>query len=150
MPTDYNSDITSTNLSAKRGSSIPRVISDVVDFSSTTNATGDTFDVLPIAANSLVLAAGVDVLTADDAGNSGTIAVGDSVDADQYAAAATVAAAGQMTTLDANYAYSSADAIRLTIGTGAINAKVRVWACVMSLDDGGTLSDTDAQTSTFA
>ena len=150
MPTDYNSDITSTNLSAKRGSSIPRVISDVVDFSSTTNATGDTFDVLPIAANSLVLAAGVDVLTADAAGNSGTIAVGDSVDADQYAAAATVAAAGQMTTLDANYAYSSADAIRLTIGTGAINAKVRVWACVMSLDDGGTLADTDAQTSTFA
>ena len=150
MPTDYNSDITSTNLSAKRGSSIPRVISDVVDFSSTTNATGDTFDVLPIAANSLVLAAGVDVLTADAAGNSGTIAVGDSVDADQYAAAATVAAAGQMTTLDANYAYSSADAIRLTIGTGAINAKVRVWACVMSLDDGGTLADTDAQTSTVA
>ena len=150
MPTDYNSDITSTNLSAKRGSSIPRVISDVVDFSSTTNATGDTFDVLPIAANSLVLAAGVDVLTADAAGNSGTIAVGDSVDADQYAAAATVAATGQMTTLDANYAYSSADAIRLTIGTGAIDAKVRVWACVMSLDDGGTLADTDAQTSTFA
>ena len=150
MPTDYNSDITSTNLSAKRGSSIPRVISDVVDFSSTTNATGDTFDVLPIAANSLVLAAGVDVLTADDAGNSGTIAVGDSVDADQYAAAATVAAAGQMTTLDANYAYSSADAIRLTIGTGAIDAKVRVWACVISLDDGATLSDTDSQTSTFA
>lgn len=148
--TAYNSDITSTNLTAKMGSSIPRVISDVVDFSSTTNASSDTFDVLPIPANSLVLAAGVDVMTADSAGNSGTIAVGDSVDADQYAAAATVAAAGQMTTLDANYAYSSADAIRLTIGTGAINAKVRVWACVMSLDDGGVLADTDSQTSTFA
>ena len=148
--TAYNSDITSTNLTAKMGSSIPRVISDVVDFSSTTNASADTFDVLPIPANSLVLAAGVDVMTADSAGNSGTIAVGDSVDADQYAAAATVAAAGQMTTLDANYAYSSADAIRLTIGTGAINAKVRVWACVMSLDDGGVLADTDSQTSTFA
>jgi len=147
---DYNSNITSTNIPAKRGSSIPRVISDVVDFSSTTNASGDTFDVLPIPANSLVLAAGVDVLTADGAGNSGTIAVGDSVDADQYAAAATVAATGQMTTLDANYAYSAADAIRLTIGTGAIDAKVRVWCCVMSLDDGGTLADTDSQTSTFA
>ncbi len=146
----YNSDITSTNITAKMGSAIPRVISDVVDFSSTTNASGDTFDVLPVPANSLVLAAGVDVLTADGAGNSGTIAVGDSVDADQYAAAATVAAAGQMTTLDANYAYSSADAIRLTIGTGAIDAKVRVWACVMSLDDGGVLADTDSQTSTFA
>jgi hypothetical protein len=147
---DYNSNITSTNITAKMGSSIPRVISDVVDFSSTTNTASDTFDVLPIPANSLVLAAGVDVLTADGAGNSGTIAVGDSVDADQYVAAATVAGTGQMTTLDANYAYSSADAIRLTIGTGAINAKVRVWACVMSLDDGGTLADTDSQTSTFA
>ena len=146
----YDSNVTSTNLPSERGSSIPRVISDVVEFSSTTNASGDTFDVLPVAANSLVLAAGVDVMTADTAGNSGTIAVGDSVDADQYAAAATVAAAGQMTTLDANYAYSSADAIRLTIGTGAINAKVRVWACVMSLDDGGVLADTDSQTSTFA
>jgi hypothetical protein len=148
--TAYNSNITSTNIPAKMGSSIPRVISDVVDFSSTTNAASDTFDVLPIPANSLVLAAGVDVLTADGAGNSGTIAVGDSVDADQYAAAATVAATGQMTTLDANYAYSSADAIRLTIGTGAIDAKVRVWACVISLDDGATLSDTNSQTSTFA
>ena len=148
--TAYNSNITSTNIPAKMGSSIPRVISDVVDFSSTTNASSDTFDVLPIPANSLVLAAGVDVLTADGAGNSGTIAVGDSVDADQYAAAATVAATGQMTTLDANYAYSSADAIRITIGTGAINAKVRVWACVISLDDGATLSDTNSQTSTFA
>ena len=148
--TAYNSNITSTNIPAKMGSSIPRVISDVVDFSSTTNASSDTFDVLPIPANSLVLAAGVDVLTADGAGNSGTIIVGDSVDADQYAAAATVAATGQMTTLDANYAYSAADAIRLTIGTGAINAKVRVWACVISLDDGATLSDTNSQTSTFA
>jgi len=150
MAIDYNSNITSTNIPSKRGSSIPRVISDVVDFSSTTNANGDTFDVLPLPANSLVLAAGCDVLTADGAGNSGTISVGDSVDGDQYVAAATVAAAGQMTTLDANYAYSSADAIRLTIGTGAIDAKVRVWACVISLDDGATLSDTDSQTSTFA
>jgi hypothetical protein len=148
--TAYNSNITSTNIPAKMGSSIPRVISDVVDFSSTTNASSDTFDVLPIPANSLVLAAGVDVLTADGAGNSGTIIVGDSIDAQQYVSAATVAATGQMTTLDANYAYSSADAIRLTIGTGAINAKVRVWACVISLDDGATLSDTNSQTSTFA
>jgi hypothetical protein len=147
--TAYNSSVTSTNLPSERGSSIPRVISDVVDFSSTTNAASDTFDVLPIPANSLVLAAGVDVMTADTAGNSGTIAVGDSVDGDQYAAA-TVAAAGQMTTLDANYAYSSADAIRLTIATGAINAKVRVWACVISLDGGATKADTDSQTSTFA
>jgi hypothetical protein len=69
----YDSNVTSTNLPSERGSSIPRVISDVVDFSSTTNASGDTFDVLPVAANSLVLAAGVDVMTADTAGNSAPI-----------------------------------------------------------------------------
>ena len=150
MATDYNSNITSTNIPAKMGSSIPRVISDVVDFSSTTNVADDTFDILPIPANSLVLAAGVDVLTADDAGNSGTIEIGDSVDPNQYVDVIAPTAAGQKVTLDANYAYSAADAIRLTSATGAINAKVRVWACVISLDDGGTLSDTDAQTSTFA
>ena len=148
--TAYNSDITSTNTSSKRGSSIPRVISDVVDFSATTNAAGDTFDVLPIPANSLVLAAGMDILVVDDAGASGTIALGDSVDPDQYVATIAQTALGQKVTLDANYAYSAADALRLTTATGAVNCKVRVWACVISLDDGGTLSDSDAQTSTFA
>jgi len=146
--TDYNSNITSTNIPAKRGSSIPRVISDVVDFSSTTNASGDTFDVLPIPANSLVLAAGYDILTAGT--GTGTVALGDSVDPDQYVAAVVQTATGQKTTLDANYAYSAADAIRCTIATAAVDSKIRVWACVISLDDGGTLSDTDSQTSTFA
>ena len=148
MATDYNSNITSTNIPAKRGASIPRVISDVVDFSSTTNASGDTFDVLPIPANSLVLAAGYDILTAGT--GTGTVALGDSVDPDQYVAAVVQTATGQKTTLDANYAYSAADAIRCTIATAAVDSKIRVWACVISLDDGGTLSDTDSQTSTFA
>jgi len=146
--TDYNSNITSTNIPAKRGSSIPRVISDVVDFSSTTNASGDTFDVLPIPANSLVLAAGYDILTAGT--GTGTVALGDSVDPDQYVAAVVQTATGQKTTLDANYAYSAADAIRCTIATAAVDSKIRVCACVISLHDGGTLSDTDSQTSTFA
>jgi hypothetical protein len=148
MATDYNSNITSTNIPAKRGASIPRVISDVVDFSSTTNGAGDTFDVLPIPANSLVLAAGYDILTVGT--GTGTIALGDSVDPDQYVAAVVQTAAGQKVTLDANYAYSAADAIRCTIATAAVDSKIRVWACVISLDDGGTLSDTDSQTSTFA
>tara|TARA_R110000803_G_scaffold33019_6_gene72474 strand:+ start:2072 stop:2521 length:450 start_codon:yes stop_codon:yes gene_type:complete len=148
--TAYNSDITSTNTSSKRGSSIPRVISDVVNFATTTNAAGDTFDVLPIPANSLVLAAGMDILVVDDAGASGTVALGDSVDADQYVSTVVQTALGQKVTLDANYAYSAADALRLTTATGAVNSTVRVWACVISLDDGGTLSDSDAQTSTFA
>ena len=146
--TAYNSSVTSTNIPAKRGASIPRVISDVVDFSSTTNASGDTFDILPIPANSLVLAAGFDIMTVGT--GSGTVALGDSVDADQYVAAVNLQAAGQKVTLDANYAYSSADAIRATIATAAVNGIIRVWACVISLDDGATLSDSDTQPSTYS
>ncbi len=48
-----------------------KVISQVVDFSSTTNAANDVFQVLSLPANTLVLYAGLDILTADSAGNSG-------------------------------------------------------------------------------
>ena len=143
-------DSSNTNTQIKASSDTVRIASEVVDFSSTTNAATDTFDVIAIPANTMVLAAGVDVLTADSAGNSGTIALGDSADNDQYVAAGTVAAAGQMAILAAPFANSSADAIRITIGTGAINAKVRVWATMISLDKGGTDADTDAQTVTFS
>ena len=44
-----------------------KVISQVVDFSSTTNATNDVFQVLSMPANTLVLYAGLDILTADSA-----------------------------------------------------------------------------------
>jgi len=143
-------DSSNTNTQIKASSDAVRIASEVVDFSSTTNAAADTFDVIGIPANTMVLAAGVDVLTADTAGNSGTIALGDSADADQYVAAATVAAAGQMAILAAPFANSSADAIRVTVGTGAINAKVRVWATMVSLDKGGSDADTDAQNVTFS
>ena len=42
------------------------------------------------------------------------------------------------------------DDIRLTIATGAINGKVRVWATMMSLDKDGTDVDGDSMTATFA
>ena len=148
MATDYNS--SNTNTQIKASSDTVRISSDVVDFSSTTNVLNDTFDVIGIPANTLVLAAGVDVLTADDAGNSGTIAIGDSVDGDQYIAAVAPTSLGQQAALAAPFAYSSADAIRITIATGAINAKVRVWATMISLDKGGSDADTDAQTVTFS
>ena len=47
-------------------------------------------------------------------------------------------------------AYSAGDDIRLTIATGAINGKVRVWATMMSLDKDGTDVDGDSMTATFA
>ena len=43
-----------------------------------------------------MLAAGSDKLVADSAGNSGTMALGDSVDADQYVATAAGTGTGQI------------------------------------------------------
>jgi predicted RNA methylase len=81
---------------------------------------------------------------------TGTIALGDSVDGDQYVTAVAPTSAGQQAVLAAPYAYSSADSIRATIATAAVNAKVRVWATMVSLDKGGSDADTDAQNVTFS
>ena len=146
--TAYNS--SNSNRIFKASSDAVRVMSEVVDFSSTTNAGGDTFDVIGVPANTLVLAAGCDILTADTAGNSGTIAIGDSGDPDQYVNEVAPTATGQKDLLVAPEAYSSGDDIRLTIATGAINGKVRVWATMISLDKDGSDADGDSMNVTFA
>ena len=144
--TAYNS--SNANRLIKASSDKVRVMSEVVDFSSTTNAATDTFDVIGIPANTLVLSAGVDVLTAGT--GTGTIAVGDSGDADQYVDEVAPTSTGQQTLLNAPEAYSSADDIRITVATAAVNAKVRVWATMISLDKGGSDADTDSQNVTFS
>jgi len=144
--TDYNS--SNTNALIKASSDTVRIASEVVDFSSTTNAATDTFDIIGIPANTVVLAAGFDVLSAGT--GSGTIALGVSVDVDQYVAAVAPTSTGQQAVLAAPFAYSSADSIRATIATAAVNAKVRVWATMVSLDKGGSDADTDAQNVTFS
>ena len=146
---NYNS--SNANRRLKASSDKVRVMSEVIDFTSTTTAnSGDTFDVIGIPANTLVMLAGVDVLVADTAGNSGTIAIGDSGDPDQYVNEVAPTSTGQQALLVAPEAYSSGDDIRLTIATGAINGKVRVWATMMSLDKDGTDVDGDSMTATFA
>ena len=148
MGTAYNS--SNSNRLIKASTDKVRVMSEVVDFSSTTNVATDTFDVIGIPANSLVLAAGMDVLTVDDAGNSGTVSVGDSASATYYTAAIDVTNAGQAAITDDSKVYSAGDDIRLTVATGAVNCKVRVWATVISLDQGGNAADTEAQAVTFS
>ena len=126
-----------------------RVIAEVVDFSSTTNAASDVFQTLSIPADTVVLGAGINVITADSAGNSGTIELGDGGDANRYVAASTVAAAGQETAIFATtvpHLYDSADTIDMVIGTGAINAVVRVWAIIADCTGGVET----AQTVTFS
>jgi hypothetical protein len=110
-----------------------RVVAEVIDFSSTENAASDVFRVINVPANTVVVDAGVEVLTADTAGNSGTVALGDGTVT--WVTAATVAATGQMT--NANVAQTpkaSADTLDVTVGTGEINAKLRVWAILADLN----------------
>jgi len=71
-------DSSNANTQIKASSDTVRIASEVVDFSSTTNAATDTFDIIGIPANTVVLAAGFDVLSPGT--GSGTIALGDSVD----------------------------------------------------------------------
>jgi len=102
-----------------------RSYTEVVDFATQTNAAADTFDILNIPAGSVVLGGTLEVLTADAAGNSGTLAL--SVAGTDLVAASTVASAVFETSVDvAPLPQKAATMARLTVATGEIDAKVRV------------------------
>tara|TARA_R110002051_G_C8463173_1_gene458746 strand:+ start:54 stop:524 length:471 start_codon:yes stop_codon:yes gene_type:complete len=135
-----------------------RVLSQVISFSDTTNATGDIFQVLSMPANTLVLYAGLDILTADSAGNSGTLSLGDGADVDCFVSASTATAGIEITraragdsskgTTSIGYRYyAAADTIDLVNATGAINAVVRVFAVTADCDGHG---DSETQKVTYA
>ena len=146
-----------TGVSANAGD--VKVLSVVVDFSSTTNSAGDVFECIELPANSWVAAAGIEVMTADTAGASGTVALGDGVAPDRYVSAVTVAntnlvalrafggAASLGTTQVGTGNYIAADTIDVTVATGVINAVIRVWAIVANYDG---LGDNESQKVTFA
>ena len=135
-----------------------RCVSQVVDFSQFTNANGDVIQVIEVPANTLCLYAGLDVLTADGAGNSGTLSLGDGADVDRYVSASTATAGMEVTraragdssmgTTSIGYGvYAAADTIDLVIATGAIDAKVRVFCVLADFDGEG---DSETQKVTFA
>ena len=135
-----------------------RVLSQVISFSDTTNASGDIFQVLSLPANTLVLYAGLDILTADSAGNSGTLSLGDADDVDCFVSASTATAGIETTraragdsskgTTSIGYRYcAAAETIDLVIATGAINAVVRVFAVTADCDGHG---DAETQKVTYA
>ncbi len=136
-----------------------KLLSVVVDFSSTTNVANDVFECIELPANTYVVTAGHEVMTADSAGNSGTVSLGDGDDVDRYVTAQTIAntnlvpiraqaGAGSQGTTSIGYGnYTSADTIDVVVATGAINAVVRVWAIVADYDG---LGDNESQKVTFA
>ena len=136
-----------------------KLLSVVVDFSSTTNVANDVFECIELAANTYVVTAGIEVMTADTAGNSGTVSLGDGDDVDRYITAQTIgntnlvpiraqAGAGSQGTTSIGYGnYTAADTVDIVVATGAINAVIRVWAIVADYDG---LGANEAQKVTFA
>ena len=137
-----------------------KCVSVVVDFSSTTNVANDVFECITLPANTYVVTAGIDIITADTGGNSGTIALGDGADVDRYISTAATTSAGLMTiraqagagsmgTTSIGYGtYAATDTIDMVVSTGAVNCVVRVFA--LTADFGGYAGDSDGQVVTFA
>ena len=117
---------------------VPKVYaqSTVIDGTSTALTSGDVYQAINVPANSVVLSAGIDVITAGT--GTGTLALGDGTVT--YVAAATQSA-GQMTSGDAlaelAVTYAAADTLDVTVATANVNSKVRVWAVLVDIDGMG-------------
>jgi len=116
------------------------VQSTVIDGTSTALTSGDVYQAINLPANSIVMSAGIDVITAGT--GTGTLALGDGTVT--YVAAATQSA-GQMTSGDAlaelAVTYAAADTLDVTVATADVNSKVRVWALIADIDG---IGDTEA------
>ena len=116
------------------------VQSTVIDGTSTALTSGDVYQAINLPANSIVMSAGIDVITAGT--GTGTLALGDGTVT--YVAAATQSA-GQMTSGDAvaelAVTYAAADTLDVTVATADVNSKVRVWALIADI---GGIGDTEA------
>ena len=116
------------------------VQSTVIDGTSTALTNADVYQAINLPANSIVLSAGIDVITAGT--GTGTLALGDGTVT--YVAAATQSA-GQMTSGDAlaelAVTYAAADTLDVTVATANVNSKVRVWAVLVDIDG---IGDTEA------
>jgi len=112
----------------------PGIMEAIIDFSTTgnTNLSGDIFNTLVIPAGYAILGTGAEVLVADTAGNSGTIQLktGTTAQGSAVAPSATGYQASVGTWTPVVPAGSNVF-LNTVIGTGAINAVIRVFAFVM-------------------
>ena len=112
----------------------PQIVEVVLDFSSTNLTTSDSVEVIEMKANTLVLGAGVEILTATS--NSGcVIDLGVDSDDDLYVSA--LDATG--TNHESNSAdgtrklYTSADTIDMIVNSATFDGKCRVYAIIAEL-----------------
>ena len=112
----------------------PQIIEVVLDFSSTNLTTSDSVEVFEMKANTLVLMAGVEILTATS--NSGcVIDLGDDSDDDLYVAALDATATGHEINNAAGTAklYTSADTIDMIVNSATFDGKCRVFAVIAEM-----------------
>ena len=113
----------------------------IIDGTSTALTSGDVYQAINVPANSVVLNAGIDKITAGT--GTGTLALGDGTVT--YVAAAVQTSAGSMTSGDAVaemfVPYPAADTLDVTVATADVNSKVRVWALIADI---GGIGDTEA------
>ena len=112
----------------------PQIIEVVLDFSSTNLTTSDSVEVFEMKANTLVLMAGVEILTATS--NSGcVIDLGDDSDDDLYVAALDATATGHEINNAVGTAklYTAADTIDMIVNSATFDGKARVFAVIAEL-----------------
>ena len=112
----------------------PQIIEVVLDFSSTNLTTSDTVQAIEMHANTLVLMAGVEVLTAAGSG-SPTLDLGDGDDDDLYVEDVSGSAVGHEINNAAGTAklYTAADTIDLSANSATFDGKVRVFAVIAEM-----------------
>lgn len=107
----------------------------ILDFSSTNLAVGDIVDALEIPADTLVLNAGIEVITAAGSG-SPTLDLGDGTAADTWVTdVATTAGAYEIGSTPKFY--TSADNLDVLGVTATFDGKIRVFATLCHLGDSG-------------
>ena len=110
----------------------PQIIEVVLDFSSSTLTTSDSVEVFEMKANTLVLMAGVEVLTVASTG-SPTLDLGDDADDDLFAAAVQGHTSVASGTTSVGKFYTAADTIDLIANSATFDGKVRVFAVIAEL-----------------
>ena len=109
-----------------------QVVEVVLDFSSTSLTTSDSVEAIELPANSLVIMAGLEVLTLASTG-SPVLDLGDDADDDIYAAAVAGHTALASGTTSVGKFYTAADTIDLIANTATFDGKVRVFAVIAEL-----------------
>ena len=110
----------------------PQIVEVVLDFSTTSLTTSDSVEVFEMKANTLVLMAGLEVLTLASTG-SPVLDLGDDADDDIYASAVAGHTALASGTTSVGKFYTAADTIDLIANTATFDGKVRVFAVIAEL-----------------